>query len=461
MEPLEGKMAGKPSPKPGSQTPGNVSTKLQRIAELARKMPEVALTTLSHHIDLDFLRKAYELIRKDAAPGVDGQTAADYAERLDENLQSLLDRFKSGNYRAPPVRRVYIPKGDGTKLRPIGIPTFEDKVLQRAVAMVLTAVYEQDFLDCSYGFRPGRSQHQALDAVWQATKSMGGGWLVELDIQSFYDTLVRKHLRSFLDQRVQDGVLRRMIDKWLKAGVLEKGELMFPSSGTPQGGVVSPILANLYLHEVLDKWFEHMVRPVLEGRAELIRFADDAVLVFSSERDARRVLNTLPKRFAKFGLTLHPEKTRMLSFHRPRVKPGARRRTVTPGSFDFLGFTHYWGRSRRGGWVVKRKTATSRFNRALKRVAGWCRRYRHLPVKVQHKALCAKLRGHYGYYGITGNFRALSRFEQKVHRVWRYWLDRRSQKRHMPWPRFNRLLARYALSKPVVVHSVYRLAAKP
>lgn len=462
MEPLEGKMAGKPSPITGTLSPGNITTKLQRIAELARQMPGVALTSLSHHIDLEFLRRAYELTRKDAAPGVDGQTAAEYAERLDDNLQSLLDRLKSGTYRAPAVRRVYIPKGDGEKLRPIGIPTFEDKILQRAVTMVLTAIYEQDFLDCSYGYRPGRSQHLALEALWQITMSVGGGWIVELDIQSFYDALDHRHLRTFLSQRVQDGVLRRTIHKWLKAGVLEEGELMFPPSGTPQGGVVSSILANIYLHEVLDKWFEDMVRPVLEGRAELIRFADDAVIVFSSERDARRVMNALPKRFAKYGLTLHPEKTRMFSFHRPQGRPGTGKRgPQDPGSFDFLGFTHYWGRSRRGRWVVTRKTATNRFNRVLKKVAAWCRQNRHLPVKAQHKALCSKLRGHYSYYGITGNFRALKRFKQKVQRVWRYWLDRRSQKRHMPWPRFNRLLRRYVLPKPTVVHSLCGLVAKP
>jgi group II intron reverse transcriptase/maturase len=235
----------------------------------------MALTTLAHHIDVDFLREAYRRTRKDGAPGVDRQTADEYAQNLEANLQALLDRFKSGTYRAPPVKRVHIPKGDGSKTRPIGIPTFEDKVLQRAVAMVLEAIYEQEFLDCSYGFRPNRSAHQALDALWKTLTEMKGGWVLEVDIKGFFDSLDHGHLRGFLDQRVRDGVLRRAVDKWLKAGVMEAGVLTHPDAGTPQGGVVSPLLANVYLHEVLDRWFETQVRPRLVGRATLIRYADD------------------------------------------------------------------------------------------------------------------------------------------------------------------------------------------
>ncbi len=253
----------------------NISTKLQRIAELARQRSGVALTTLAHHIDSEFLGEAYRRTRKDGAAGVDGQTAKEYAEQLEANLAALLDRFKSGDYRAPPVRRVHIPKGDGSKTRPIGVPTFEDKVLQRAVTMVLEAIYEQEFLECSYGFRPGRSAHQALQAVWKGLMRMGGGWVLEIDIKSFFDTVDHGHLRSFLDQRVRDGVIRRMIDKWLKAGVLEDGSVSYPDEGTPQGGVLSPLLANVYLHEVLDRWFERDVLPRMRGRAFLIRYADD------------------------------------------------------------------------------------------------------------------------------------------------------------------------------------------
>ena len=239
----------------GSSSPESVSTKLKRIVELARQSPSMVFTTLAHHIDVDFLREAYRRTRKDGAPGVDQQTAEQYAAELDSNLRSLLDRFKSGTYQAPPVKRVHIPKGDGSKMRPIGIPTFEDKILQRAVSMVLEAVYEQEFYDCSHGFRPNRSAHQALEVLWRALTEMGGGWVYEVDVRAFFDDLAFEHLRSFLDQRVRDGVLRRSIDKWLKAGVMENGAVSFPDSGTPQGGVVSPLLANVYLHKVLDEWF--------------------------------------------------------------------------------------------------------------------------------------------------------------------------------------------------------------
>jgi len=446
MELLEGKMEGMPSPE-------TVSTKLQKIAELAEKAPEMAFTSLNHYIDIELLLVAYLRTRKDGAPGIDGQTAKGYEENLVENLKGLLDRFKSGTYKAPPVRRVYIPKGDGTKTRPIGIPTFEDKVLQRAVTMVLEAIYERDFLDCSYGFRPCRSAHQALQALWDQLMKMGGGWVLELDIQKFFDTLDHGHLRSFLDRRVHDGVIRRAIDKWLKAGVMEEGAVRSLETGTPQGGVVSPILANLYLHEVLDVWFMRDVLPRLWGRAFLIRYADDAVLVFASERDAKRVMEVLPKRFGKYGLSLHPEKTKLVDFKRPS------NRREGPGSFDLLGFTHLWGKSRKGRWIIQRRTAKDRFARALKRVAQWCRSQRHLPVRLQHQALCRKLMGHNQYYGITGNYRALSRFCREVHEVWQKWLNRRSQRAKMTWERFNRLLKRYPLPRPRVAHSVY--AAKP
>ena len=259
----------------GTLSPTTVSTKLQRIATLASEDPERALTTLAHHIDVPFLREAYRRTRKDGAVGVDGQTAQVYAEDLEVNLASLLHRFKSGTYYAPPVRRVYIPKDNGKASRPLGIPSFEDKVLQRAVAMVLEAIYEQDFRDCSYGFRPKRSPHQALDAFWKQAMPMRGGWVIKIDIKSYFDTIPHPKLRAILDQRVRDGVIRRTIDKWLKAGVLENGGVTQSDTGVPQGSGVSPILSNLFLHEVLDTWFEDVVRPRLEGDAVLYRFADD------------------------------------------------------------------------------------------------------------------------------------------------------------------------------------------
>ena len=444
--------------------PGNsetVSTRQQRIAQLTKRDPQRALTSLNHHIDLPWLEEAYRRTRKDGAVGVDGQTAADYEQNLEENLRALLERAKSGTYKAPPVRRVHIPKGTGQETRPLGIPTFEDKVLQRAVAMVLEPVYEQDFYDCSYGFRPGRSAHQALDAIWQGTMQGGGGWVLEVDIRKYFDTLDHACLRELLKRRVRDGVLLRLIGKWLNAGVLEEGALTYPEAGTPQGGVISPLLANVYLHYVLDEWFERVVRPRLKGRAFLTRYADDFVIGFSHRQDATRVMEVLPKRFGKYGLAIHPDKTRLVPFRRPKRDGDDTRPRQQPGTFEFLGFLHYWGRSRQGRWVVKRKTAASRLTRALRTTARWCRLNRHRPIKEQHKALSRKLLGHFQYYGITGNGASLSRFAYAVRRTWRYWLARRRRKRQLPWERFNRLLEHYPLPCAVVVHSVYRRAAKP
>ncbi len=322
-----------------------VSTQQRRLAELAARSPQLGFTSLNHYLDLPWLFQACNRTRGDGAPGVDGLTGADYGANLVGNLQSLLDRAKSGTYRAPPVRRVHIPKGTGNETRPIGIPTFEDKVLQRAVVMALEPIYEQDFLDCSYGFRPGRSAHTALQSLWQQAMALGGCWVVEVDIRKFFDTLDHAHLRQLLRQRVRDGVLLRLIDKWLQAGVLEDGDISHPEAGTPQGGVISPLLANVYLHYVLDVWFEQEVKPRLKGRAFLVRYADDFVMGFACEEDARRVLDVLPQRFGKYGLTIHPDKTRLVPFVRPadRPAPAGSGTVPSPGSFDFLGFTHLLG----------------------------------------------------------------------------------------------------------------------
>ena len=420
----------------------------------------MVITTLAHHIDMAWMYEAYRQTRKDGAVGIDGVTAAEYAEDLDTNLGSLLERFKSGTYFAPPVWRVEIPKGDGSKTRPIGIPAFEDKVLQRAVLMVLEAVYEQDFYDFSYGFRPNRSAHQALESLWHRLMEVHGGWVLEADISSFFDTLDHKILRSFLDQRVRDGVIRKMIDKWLKARVLEDGQLRRTGDGTPQGGVISPLLANIYLHEVLDRWFVEQVLPRMRGPAHLIRYADDFVIVFADESDARRVMEALAKRFGKYGLALHPRKTRLIDCGRPSG-PGKGGRGGKPPTFDFLGFTHYWGRSRKGKPVVKRKTAQSRFSRSLGRVALWCKRHRHKPIADQQRYLSAVLLGHYSYYGLTGNGRAIGAFRHQLVRIWHYWLRRRSQRRCLTWDHFARLLKRWPLPPPKVIHSIYRHAANP
>ncbi|MGH7150843.1 MAG: group II intron reverse transcriptase/maturase [Planctomycetota bacterium] len=443
---------------PETPSSENVSTRLRYIAKLAREMPGAALTSLSHHIDVEWLREAWRRTRKDAAVGVDGQTAQQYAADLEGNLRRLLDRAKSGTYHAPPVRRVHIPKGTGNETRPIGIPTLEDKILQRAVAMVLEAVYEQDFMDCSYGFRPGRSAHQALAAFWRQAMDGRGGWLIEVDIRRFFDTLDHGRLREILRRRVRDGVLLRLLGKWLNAGVLEAGSVSYPEAGTPQGGVISPLLANIYLHEVLDVWLERRVKPRLQGRVVLIRYADDFVLLFSCEADARAVLEALPRLFAVYGLTVHPTKTRLVDFRQP---PYGRDPDPPPGSFDLLGFTHFWGKSLKGGWIVMRRTAKDRFTRALRRVAEWCREHRHLSLREQHQGLSTRLRGHYGYFGITGNLERLKGFRFAVTRRWQKWLDRRSFHGRMTWERFARIEAAYALPRVVVFHSIYRPVASP
>jgi group II intron reverse transcriptase/maturase len=446
-------MTGTPKPEDeDAQRARRISTRLERIAKLAKQSPKTAFTSLAHHIDIDWLKEAYRRTRKDGATGIDGQTSAAYAENLESNLGDLLNRAKSGRYRAPAVRRVHIPKGNG-ETRPLGIPTFEDKVLQRAVHMVLEAVYEQDFMDCSYGFRPGRSQHQALDSLWKQAMAMGGCWLLEVDLRKFFDTVDHGHLQAIVRQRVRDGVLTRLIGKWLNAGVMEKGQLSYPETGTPQGGVISPILANILLHEVLDVWFESEVKPRLQGHAFLIRFADDFVIGFSCEEDAHRVMAVLPKRFGKYGLSVHPDKTRLVDFRRPRPPlSGTGGAVSTPGKFDLLGFTHFWSRSLRGAWVVKLKTASKRLTRAVQAVSAWCRANRHLPVSEQRAALHRKLQGHYQYYGITGNWRSLNGFLQAVRRVWQKWLRRRAQRRTFAWEHFAVLLKHHPLPQPCIAH---------
>jgi RNA-directed DNA polymerase len=456
-EPLDGKT-------PELLAPISVATKLERIAARSRERPQEVITNVNHLIDVEWLREAHRRTRKDGASGVDDMTADEYATRLDENLASLCHRFRSRTYRAPPVRRVHIPKGDGSKTRPIGVPTFEDKILQRAVAMFLEAVYEQQFRNCSYGFRPRRSQHDALDALRAGLMRMEGGFVIEIDIQSFFDSLDHSHLRRFLDLRVRDGVIRQAIGSWLKAGVLEDGRFERSDEGTPQGGVVSPLLANVFLHHVLDEWFEDEISPRLAGRSFLVRYADDAVIVVDNEEDAARVMNVLPKRFGRYGLTLHPEKTRRVRFMRPVFESKGKGRDdddETPGTFNFLGFTHYWGSTRKGGRAVKRRTEAKRLRRKLKEFSVWCEEKRHLPVSEQHAYLSKALVGYDGYYGVTGNSRALRALRHWLERIWRFWLNRRSQRRDMPWERFKLLLARYPLPPPTAARRYRHAAASP
>lgn len=420
-------------------------------------MPDTALRTLAHHIDIEWLKEAHRRTRKDAAPGIDGVTAEAYEQDLEGNLERLLDAAKGGTYRAPPVRRVLIPKGDG-KTRPLGLPTHEDKVLQRAVVMVLEPIYEQEFYDFSYGFRRGRSAHQALDVLWRGLMNKRIGWVLDVDVQSFFDTLDHQVCRDMLRGRVSDGVIVRLVGKWLNAGVLDGGVVRRAELGTPQGGVISPMLANIYLHEVLDKWWVREVLPRMRGQAFLIRYADDFVICFEREDDAKRVQEVLPKRFAQYGLSLHPEKTRLLPFHRPRGDQGPPSHPGQPRSFDFLGFTHKWVKTRKGRWAVERSTMKSRLKRAVLKIVDWCRRHIHAPLADQAKQLAAKLRGHDQYYGITGNCRALCKLRNQVMLGWWKCLRRRSQ-RSFPMERFlKQVLTRYPLPPPRVVHSAYSSA---
>jgi group II intron reverse transcriptase/maturase len=378
-------------------------------------------------------------------------TVREYANNLEPNLADLLERAKSGRYRPPPGKRVQIPKNEN-ETRPISISTTENKVLERAVTMLLEPIYETEFLDCSYGFRPKRSAHQALDAIREKVMAMNGGWVLDVDLRKFFDTIPHAQLKELLRLRVKDSVILRLIAKWLRAGVLEDGVFTVNKEGTPQGGVISPMLSNIYLHYVLDVWFEEMIKPLLVGEAHLIRFADDFVIIFKDMVDAQRVLEVLPKRFGKFGLTIHPDKTRLVNFCHPW---DSRRK---PETFDFLGFTHYWGKTRKGGFSMKKKTSSKKMRKSLKDMHEWCKKYRHKSVEWQHRKMCQKLQGHDAYYGVTGNYNALAEFRHHAIHIWQHWLNRRSRKRDgMGWKRFHILLiSKFQIPLPRIVHKAIK-----
>ncbi len=433
-----------------TQRSQTVSTKLQRIAEQASHYPELVFTSLMHNIDKEFLLEAYRRTRKDGAPGVNGVTAQEYAQNLEENLKNLHERMRSGRYKAPPVKRVWIEKEDKSR-RLIGIPEFEDKIVQRAVTMILGAIYEQDFLDVSHGFREGHSPHGALGKLFQQCMDMNIGWIVDADVSGFFDNLDHNKLREIIKRRVKDGGILRFIGKWLNAGVVEGETLSYPEKGTPQGGVISPMISNIFLHTVLDEWYTNEVKPRLKGRSFLIRFADDFVIGCELEEDARRVMAVLPKRFGRFGLSIHPEKTTLVEFRKPDSEKKSDR---GKGTFDFLGFTHYWAKSRRGNWVIKRKTSKKRLCRAMKTIWRWCRYNRHEPFREQYQNLCLKLRGHFQYYGIRGNYLSLYLFFVHTYKAWRYWLSRRSHRSYITWEKFQKQLLKFPLPKPRIVHSI-------
>ncbi len=414
-------------------------------------------------MDVDFLREAYRRTRKSSAPGVDGVTADEYAAHLEDNLRDLHERLRSGCYQAPPVERVWLEKPDGGQ-RPIGKPAFEDKIAQRAVAMLLEQIYEQDFYDFSYGFRRGRRPHDALHVLREQCNATNTHWIIDADVSGFFDAIDHSHLRDFFRRRMNDGSVMRLIGKWLNAGVLEEGKLFHPDTGTPQGGVISPIAANVYLHYVLDDWFVRDVQPRMKGRVFPVRFADDFIIGCEREDDARRIVDVLPKRFARFGLAIHPDKSNLIAFGRP-PRSASRPRGTTPmtrqlpkcenGTFDFLGFTHYWGRTRKDYWVIKRRTARKRIRRTAQSLWQWCKRHRHLPMPQQHATLVQKLRGHFNYYGVRCNLPQMHVILEAAKRVWFYWLNRRRRYRDYDWEQFNRLLqGPFQLPNPRIIHSI-------
>ena len=422
-----------------AMTSNAMSPELLKVAERAKRHPEQRILSLAHLIDEPALERAYRSLRRDAAVGVDGVTVEQYGERLAENLQTLRARMKAGQYRHQPIRRVNIPKENGAT-RPIGVSTVEDKIVQGALREVLEAIYEQDFLDCSYGFRPQRGAHDAIRALNGVIMRGHANYIVEADIESFFDSIDRKMLIEMLRGRIADERLMRLVGKCLHVGVLEGERVLEPSEGTAQGSSLSPLLGNVYLHHVLDVWFEREVRPHLRASSALVRYADDFVLCFEHADDAAYVWNVLEQRFKTFGLSLHPKKTRSFAFRPPRQggEGGG-------AAFDFLGFTLHWQRTRRGAWRVAFRTRGARLGRAINAAADWCRRHRHDSVEEQHRMLSRKLVGHYNYFGVNGNIRALQYVRYAMQRAWKKWLDRRSQRARMNWQRFAELLRAHPL----------------
>ena len=434
----------------GTQRSILISTELRQIAEQAIEHPDRVFTSLIHRMDFDFLREAFYELRRGGAPGLSGITVKDYEKDLEANLMDLHERLTTRTYVAPPIKRVWIDKDNGKK-RPIGLTEIEDKIVQKAVSMLMGAVFEQDFLPISYGFREGCNAHDALAYLREQCMTHGIRWIYDADITGFFDNLDWGWLRTFIQRRINDGGILRLIGKWLNAGIMEGEQISYSDKGTPQGGVISPLLANIYLHYVLDEWFETEVKPRMRGHCFVVRFADDFVIGFQYEEDARRVMDVLPKRFGKYGLELHPEKSRLLDFSRP-ARTQARGRGAN--TFDFVGFTHYWARSRRGFWVLKRKTARKKVRKTIQGIREWCRRNRHRDIAEQHRVLSSKLRGHYQYFGVRRNMRAMGAVLHQVRRGWRYWLHRRSSKKAMPWEKFEALLERMPLPTPKILHAV-------
>lgn len=429
----------------------SVNARLEWIATQAQKYPDQPFTTLAHHLDEALLERAFWKLNPRSSPGIDRTTWQSYRRDLAAHVKDLHEKLVRGTYRPQVVVRRWVSKGQG-KFRPLGIPVLEDKIVQRAVALILEQIYEQDFCDFSFGFRPNRNCHQALHAVRQGMLERIR-FVIDCDLRSFFDNLDHDRLLEILRKRVNDGRILKLIKMWLKAGILDGGELMFPDKGSPQGSVISPLLANVYLHYVLDQWFEDVVRPHCQGKVVLYRYADDFVIGCEVERDAQRIMDVLPKRFGKYGLEINTEKTKQVDFRRPRWGYDPGKHGPKPDTFSFLGFTFYWGKTWKGGHTIKRKTETKRMFRAVRSLWEWCRDHRHLPLEEQYAILCSKLRGHYQYYGVRCNSRCLEWVFDRLKRMWLYWLNRRGGRRKLTWTKYARLLKRFPLPRPKIMQT--------
>jgi len=416
---------------------------LVKIRQLAETNPDLVFTSVSHRIDFDLLKQSFKKLRKSESSGVDRKTAKEYAVNLDQNLYNLYGRLRRGQYVASPVKRIWIDKEDG-KRRPIGITALEDKIVQKAASIILNIIYDVNFYDFSHAFREGRSQHRAISDLREQCFKQNIGWIVSADIAGLFDNINHKLLKDMVRRRVNDSGMIRLIGKWLNAGVVENDVLSYPETGTPQGGVISPVLSNIFLHYVLDDWYAKEVIPRMKGRCFIVRWADDFILGFEYEKDALRVMEVLSKRFERFELELHPDKTKMIRFSK-RVRGRGN------GTFDFLGFTFYWGRSLKGYRVIKKQTARKRLKRFMKGVWVWCDENRHIPIGEQHNILSSKLRGYYQYYGVISNYKALEVVFEHTERAWRYWLSRRSHKGTVS---FEELRRKYPLPLPRIVHNI-------
>lgn len=418
-------------------------TKLEQIARLAEKEPSMVFTSIAHLIDKECLTRSFYKLRKWAATGLDNRQYVDYEYDLAANISALHTRLKTGRYKAPNIKRVWISKGQGKEKRPLGISTIEDKIVQRAVSDLLSIIYEPIFQTHSYGFRLGKSPHQALSYIRNQIMGHLYKWLIDADIKSCFDSFDHKILVEILKRRVNDGAIIKLLYQWMKAGIVDGNQMFKPESGVPQGNIISPLLCNIYLHEVLDQWLSE-IRGKLKGRMYFTRFADDFIIGFEYKEDAERVFAVMPKRFKKFGLTIHPEKTELIEF-----EPGENKNTKT---FDFLGFTHFWAKSQRGFWVVKRKTKRAKVNYICNALYNYCKNNRHLSVREQWTDLCMKIRGYYAYFAIRGNFIFLKQIHNRATKFWFKWLNRRSQYNSYTWKGFRELLKVFRLPYPKITH---------